>query len=1045
MNLEDPKQAVGATHQETEARGETFYPGPSRSHLAAFPPKERWDDWTELDSQAWPRRKERHYSLVPTTCFNCESACGLLAYIDKITGEVQKFEGNPEHPGSRGRNCAKGPATLNQIHDPDRILYPLKRTGKRGEGKWEQTTWDAALDDIASRIRKAIVEDRRDEIMYHVGRPGEDGFTERILAAWGVDGHNSHTNICSSGSRQGYQLWMGLDRPSPDHANAKVILLISAHLESGHYFNPHAQRVIDGKANGAKLIVFDTRLSHTATHSDYWVAPYPGSEAAMLLAIANYLIQNDLYNREFVRRWWNWEEYLEQSSEFRVSSSESDKQPQSGEMFIEPDSLPSPSFRAQQNAEHFAAFGKDSNEHDASINIPHLRREEAGETPAVPGKANFEQFERALKELYEDYSFEYAAQESGVDARVIEEIAKLIATAGTRFSSHNWRSVTSGVSGGWAVARAVFMLNALLGAIATEGGVFPNAWNKFVPKPIYTPPHPQMWNETQWPREYPLSMHEMSFLLPHFLKDGRAKLDVYFTRVYNPVWTNPDGFSWIEMLTDPDLVGCYVALTPTWNETSYFADYVLPMGHGSERHDIHSYETHDAQWLGFRQPVKKADRQREGETINDTREVNPGEVWEENEFWLELTWRIDPDGSLGIRQYVESKKNPDTRLGVDEYYEWIFDNSVPGLPEKAAAEDLTPMEFMRRYGAFEVKQKVGAIYEEPVSAEELEDIREDARGRVYTRAAKPASPNVVPVPTPDGDEDGRRFVGVRVGNEIKRGFPTPSGKLEFYSRTLSDWGWPEFAIPTYIKSHVHPDNLEEGQTILISTFRLPVQIHTRSANAKWLDEIAHTNPLWIHTNHAGKLGVRTGDLLRVETEIGYYVVRAWVTEGIRPGIVACSHHMGRWKTAEQDKQGQRQLMATVKLDHEGTEWGLKREKGAEPYESSDPDTLRIWWSDVGVHQNMTFPVHPDPISGMHCWHQAVRVRVADPGDNTGDVFVDTAKSREVYRKWLAMTRPADQHSPDGTRRPYWMLRPLKPAREFYRLPQEDAPQPVGVK
>ena len=132
---------------------------------------------------------------------------------------------------------------------------------------------------------------------------------------------------------------------------------------------------------------------------------------------------------------------------------------------------------------------------------------------------------------------------------VIEEIAKMVAKAGTRFSSHNWRSVASGVSGGWSVARCLFMLNALLGAIATEGGVYPNAWNKFVPRPIYTPPHPKMWNETTWPREYPLSMNEMSFLLPHLFKDGRAKLDVYFTRVYNPVWTNPDGFSWIEMLT----------------------------------------------------------------------------------------------------------------------------------------------------------------------------------------------------------------------------------------------------------------------------------------------------------------------------------------------------------------------------------------------------------------------------------------------------------------------------------------------------------------
>ena len=552
---------------------ETFYPGPSRSHLAAFPPKERWDNWTELDSQAWPRRKERHYSLVPTTCFNCESACGLLAYIDKVTGEVQKFEGNPEHPGSRGRNCAKGPATLNQIHDPDRILYPLKRAGKRGEGKWEQTTWDEALDDIAARIRKAIVENRRNEIMYHVGRPGEDGFTERILAAWGVDGHNSHTNICSSGSREGYQLWMGLDRPSPDHANAKVILLISAHLESGHYFNPHAQRVIDGKANGAKLIVFDTRLSHTATHADYWVAPYPGSEAR------------------------------DAAGDRELPDSKQSLQPRVRAPLVELGGILEAEFEFKSESSSREQVREDSTNRDVHSQV---RKGACPRPPLNNLKIN-------LKQLYAEYTFDFAAQESGVDAKTIEEIAKLVATAGTRFSSHNWRSVSSGVSGGWAVARAVFMLNALLGAVATEGGVFPNAWNKFVPKPIYTPPHPKMWNETHWPREYPLSMNEMSFLLPHFLKDGRGKLDVYFTRVYNPVWTNPDGFSWIEMLTDPDLVGCYVALTPTWNETSYFADYVLPMGHGSERHDIHSYETHDAQWLGFRQPVKKADRQREGE------------------------------------------------------------------------------------------------------------------------------------------------------------------------------------------------------------------------------------------------------------------------------------------------------------------------------------------------------------------------------------------------------------------------------------------------
>ncbi|NNG15340.1 MAG: formate dehydrogenase, partial [Gemmatimonadales bacterium] len=531
-----------------------------------------------------------------------------------------------------------------------------------------------------------------------------------------------------------------------------------------------------------------------------------------------------------------------------------------------------------------------------------------------------------------------------------------------------------------------------------------------------------------------------SFLLPHFLKEGRGRVDVYFTRVYNPVWTNPDGFSWIEVLTNPTLVGLHVALTPTWNETAYFADYVLPMGHSSERHDTHSFETHDAQWIGFRQPVLRTFRERMGRPVTDTREVNPGEVWEENEFWIDLTWRIDPDGALGIRQYVESKKQPGEKLTVDEYYAYSFDHSVPGLPERAATEGLSPLDYMRRYGAFEVERNIGPVYSREVPRDDLQDVREDRFGRVFTTAPKPPSPNIVPHPSPEPDAEGRRPVGVNVEGKILRGWPTPSGLLEFYSRTLAEWGWPDAAVPTYMKSHVHPDNLAPGQMPLISTFRLPVHIHTRSANAKWLDEIAHTNPLWIHTTDANRMELATGDLVRVETDIGYFVVKAWVTEGIRPGVVACSHHMGRWKLRD---EGQRQFMATVNLDHRGAAWGLERRHGVEPYASSDPDTLRIWWTDVGVHQNLTFPVHPDPISGQHCWHQAVHVRKADPGDTYGDISVDTDKARDVYRRWLEKTRPADSHSPEGTRRPFWLLRPLKPAKEYFRLPSPGPRTPVG--
>ena len=931
--------------------------GRMQQGLSAFPPAERWNDWVE---------RGRHYSLVPTTCFNCESACGLLAYVDQETGEVKKFEGNPYHPGSRGRNCAKGPATLNQVLDPERILFPLRRAGARGEGKWERVSWDEALDDLAGRIRRAIKEGEPNKVMYHVGRPGEDGYTERVLAAWGVDGHNSHTNICSAGARAGYAFWMGMDRPSPDYANAKCILLISAHLESGHYFNPHAQRIIEAKQRGATIIVMDPRLSNTATHADHWLPTHPGTEVVVLLAIANVLIREQLYDREFVRRWVNWDEYL----------------------------------RAVR-----------------------------------PGEAvTFERFAAELERLYADYTPERAEAEAGVPAATVVEVAHAIARAGPAFSAHNWRAAAAGNLGGWMTARCVFFLNVLTGSVGTPGGTVPNSWTKFVPAPHARPPHPATWNELTWPKEYPLAFFEMSFLLPHFLKEGRGALDVYFTRVYNPVWTNPDGFSWMEVLRNESMIGRHAALTPVWSETAWFADYVLPVGLGSERHDLASFETHAGSWVGFRQPVQRAVKERLGEAVTDTRDVNPGEVWEENEFWIELSWRIDPDGAMGVRKHFESPYRPGEKLRIDEYYRWIFDNSVPGLPAAAAAEGLSPLEYMRKYAAFEVPLGAYGRHEAEVTPEEMAESAVDAATqRVFTARAPVPSPNIAPLPAPPADAEGRRAAGVMVDGVARRGFPTPSGKLEFYSSTLAAWGWPELAVPTAVESHVAPSALDAaaGEFALVPTFRLPVLIHTRSGNAKWLNEIAHANPLWIHSSDAARLGVEVGQLVRVTTEIGHFVVPAWVTEGIRPGVVACSHHMGRWRLAESEGPD-RWSSALVRLEESGDgRWRMRRVKGVEPFASGDRDSGRVWWRSAGVHQNLTFAVHPDPVSGAHAWHQKVRVTKAEPDDQDGDIEVDTTKSHAVYKEWLALAKPAP--GPGGMRRPYWLLRPLRPAAQAYRM------------
>lgn len=972
------------TSKRNEEQNEGF------GHLESSPPFEDWTDFVDYDPASWPRRVERHFSLVPTVCFNCEAGCGLLAYINKDTLEIERTEGNPLHMASRGRNCAKGPATAAQIKNPDRILYPLRRSGPRGSGKWERVSWDQVLDDLAGRIRQCITEGRFDDVVYHVGRPGEDLFTERVLTTWGVDGHNSHTNVCSASARTGYAMWMGIDRPNPDHANGRFMLMLSAHFESGHYMNPHAQRMTEAKESGAKLCVIDTRLSNTAAKADYWLSPWPGTEAGLLLAIAGYLIQNDLYDREFLRRWTNWQELM------------------TNRQYLE-----------------------------------FLKEQEIA--TEVPQSADFDSFISLLKSIYGQYTPEWAEKETGTSATDIVTIAEEVARAGHAFSSHVWRSAAAGHLGGWMVARNLFFLNVLTGSVGTRGGTLPNSYTKFVPEPPHGLGTTRTWNETHFPLAYPLAHFEMSFLLPYLLEKRGRPLEVYFTRVHNPIWTNPDGFAWIDMLRDESKVKLHLALTPVWSETAQYADYVLPMGEGPERHDVHSYETHASQWIGFRQPVLRAYRERLGEQIDLTYQTNPGEVWEENEFWIELSWRIDPTGELGIRRFYESPYRPGEKITIHEYYRYLFEHT-PGLSEAAAAEDEDVLTYMQRRGAYEITTDVYEEHERAPSDAALRNAEIDSETGFLWSPAPPARSNFRPFPGPFQDNEGRTRVGVLVDGAPKTGFPTPSGKLEIFSSTLHDWSWPELALPIYprtdaqftlmsaIVSQVHHSRIdkERSEYALLPTFRLPSLIHTRTNGAKWLYEMAQQNPVWINPEDAARIGVDSGDLVRVESDMGHFVDKVWTTEAIRPGVVACSHHLGRWRLFE-DHGSDLWNSSLVEIEEQDGFRRMRLVHGPGPFPSNDADSSRIWWSDGGVHQNLIFPVQADPVSGQHCWHQKVRVTKAEVGDRYADVVVDRNKGQLAYDNWLALTRPAP--GPGGMRRPYWLLRPLKPPRDLYSLAQ----------
>ena len=119
--------------------------------------------------------------------------------------------------------------------------------------------------------------------------------------------------------------------------------------------------------------------------------------------------------------------------------------------------------------------------------------------------------------------------------------------------------------------------------------------------------------------------------------------------------------------------------------------------------------------------------------------------------------------------------------------------------------------------------------------------------------------------------------------------------------------------------------------LILSTFKLNVHKQSRTAAVKWLAEIAHSNPAWMNPETAAKLGVKTGDLVRVESAVGHLVTKAYVTEGIHPKVVAIPTGFGHWEYGR---------LATLRL---------KDKKGEASHGQDDPDLNNVWWDDKGVH------------------------------------------------------------------------------------------------
>lgn len=260
-----------------------------------------------LAKRNWPDRdKYKDVQKVPGMCQLCSTVCGIVGYVKE--GRVIKIEGNPNDPNSRGHLCARGQAGLNHLYHPERLLYPLKRVGKRGEGKWKRISWDEALDEIASKLKKVRESGKPEEFAFHQGRQRSKDALKRFINAFGTGTQLSHRSLCSGNRRAANltYLWES-DWDLNDVEHSRYILNFGSNAFEAHQGHvPFANRIQNGRfKNGAKLVTFDVRLSNTAGGSDEWFAPFPGTDGAIALAMANTILEEEKHDEEFLTKWTN--------------------------------------------------------------------------------------------------------------------------------------------------------------------------------------------------------------------------------------------------------------------------------------------------------------------------------------------------------------------------------------------------------------------------------------------------------------------------------------------------------------------------------------------------------------------------------------------------------------------------------------------------------------------------------------------------------------------------------------------------------------------
>jgi len=929
-----------------------------------------------------------HIEVKNTTCYMCACRCGIRVTIKN--GEVKYIQGNPDHPLNKGVICAKGSSGIMKQYSPGRLTQPLKRKANamRGENEFEEISWDEAYTMMEERLAHLRATDPKKFALY-TGRDQMQALTGLFAKQFGTPNYAAHGGFCSVNMAAGMIYTIGgsfWEFGGPDLERSKLFVMFGT--AEDHHSNPMKIELSKFKRNDGRFISINPVRTGYSAIADEWIPIKPGTDGALILALVHEIIQQGLYDRDFLIQYSNAAELVNQddaSDEFGLFIRDAD------------DSEDNTCVDAQNKL----AWDRKTNKQVPSRNKdidPYLMGDFTLED-GTPVKTSFQ----LLVDRVKTYTPAWAAEITGIDEETIKRLAHEMGitardqkielpipwtdiwgkdhetVTGNPVSFHAMRGLAAH-SNGFHSIRALAILMSLLGTIDRPGGFRHKApFPRPIPPCAKTPRGPEGVQPNTplagmalgWPAEpndlfvdnkgqpirldkafsweYPLSVHGlMHNAITNAWRGDPYPIDTMMIFMSNMAWNSTMNTVDVRnMLKDKDENGEYkipflIVCDAFHSETVAYADLVLPDTTYLERHDVMSM---------LDRPISEFDGPVDAVRIPILPPKGNSQPFQETLIELgsrlKLPAFVTEDGQRKYRNYPDFISNYETEKGSGIGF-------LAGWRGKAGEKFMKGEPNPQQWEMY-AKNDCVYHYKLPKSYQYMRNFNkgylEWARQHRLTRYAEPISIHIY-------SEILQRFrLAAQGKGECKKPPEHLRERVETYFDPLPIYYMPLEAQLT--DTHKYPLNAV--------TQRPMAMYHSWDSQNAWLRQIHSHNYLHVNPQTARANGIQDDDWIWVESMHGKVRCMCRLSEAVEPGTVwtwnAIGKASGLWGLDKQANESQKGFLLNHLIAEE-----LPEHINGKHLSNSDPITGQAAWYDVRVriykaedqNNQQTFPQFKPP-------------------------------------------------------------------------------------